>query len=173
MQRLPFLDDTAHPELKPVADRIRAERGGRLLALYKVLLHSPKVAEAWLQYFTVIRQQCGLDARYRELAIMLIAKLNGAPYEFTQHIPFALRAGITQMQLDQMGEWKNSASFDAKDKAVLAYTEAMTRDVKVPSAVFAGVRAHFDDKTLVELTATIAGYNMVSRFLEAMEIHAE
>jgi alkylhydroperoxidase family enzyme len=173
MQRLPFLDDTAHPELKPVADRIRAERGGKLLALYKVLLHSPKVAEAWLQYFTVIRQQCGLDARYRELAIMLIAKLNGARYEFDQHIPFALRAGFTQAQLDQMGEWKNSASFDAKDKAVLAYTEAMTRDVKVPSAVFSAVRAQFDDKTLVELTATIGGYNMVSRFLEAMEIHAE
>ena len=173
MTRLPFLDDAAHPELKPVADRIRAQRGGKLLALYRVLLHSPKVADAWLQFFTVIRQQCGLDDRHRELAIMLIAKLNGAPYEFEQHIPFALRAGLTQEQLGQIEGWKNSKLFGARDKAVLAYTESMTRQVKVPDDVFAAVRAEFDGKTLVELTATIGGYNMVSRFLEAMQIHGE
>ncbi len=173
MPRLPFLDDTVHPDLKPIADRIRSERGGKLLALYRVLLHSPKVAEAWLQFFTVIRQQCGLEARHRELAIMLIAQLNGARYEFEQHIPFALRAGITQSQLDHMGEWKHSALFGSAEKAVLAYTESMTRDVKVSDEVFAAVRAQFDEKTLVELTATIGGYNMVSRFLEAMQIHAE
>jgi alkylhydroperoxidase family enzyme len=173
MPRLPSLDDTLRPELKPIADRIRAERGGKLLALYRVLLHSPKVAEAWLQFFTVIRQQCGLDARHRELAIMIIAKLNGARYEFEQHIPFALRAGISQAQLDQIESWRTSTEFSETDKAVLGYTEAMTRDVKVPDEVFAAVRAKFDEKTLVELTATIGGYNMVSRFLEAMEVHQE
>lgn len=56
---------------------------------------------------------------------------------------------------------------------MLAYTESMTRQVKVPDDVFAAVRAEFDGKTLVELTATIGGYNMVSRFLEAMQIHGE
>jgi alkylhydroperoxidase family enzyme len=47
----------------------------------------------------------------------------------------------------------------------------MTRELQVPDALFEELRKHFDDKALVELTATIAGYNMVSRFLIAMRIH--
>jgi alkylhydroperoxidase family enzyme len=43
----------------------------------------------------------------------------------------------------------------------------------VPDEVFARVRAHFDDRTLVELTLTIAGYNLVSRFIEALQIDHE
>ena len=53
---------------------------------------------------------------------------------------------------------------------MLAYADSMTRDIHVPDAVFAAMRAHFDEPETVELTATIAGYNLVSRFLEAMQI---
>ena len=48
----------------------------------------------------------------------------------------------------------------------------MTRHVHVPGEVFARLRPHFDERLLVELTATIGGYNLVSRFLEALQITA-
>ena len=44
---------------------------------------------------------------------------------------------------------------------------------EVPDAVFEAVRGHFDETGLVELTATIAAYNMVSRFLEALQVHSD
>jgi hypothetical protein len=47
----------------------------------------------------------------------------------------------------------------------------MTQDLVVPEALYPQLDKAFDAKTLVELTATIAGYNMVSRFLIAMRIH--
>jgi alkylhydroperoxidase family enzyme len=56
---------------------------------------------------------------------------------------------------------------------VLAYTDAMTLQVQVPTQVFEAMRAHFDARELVELTATVASYNMVSRFLEALQIDIE
>jgi alkylhydroperoxidase family enzyme len=46
----------------------------------------------------------------------------------------------------------------------------MTREVEVPDSVFAGVRAILDDRELMELTATIAAYNLVSRFLIALRV---
>ena len=55
---------------------------------------------------------------------------------------------------------------------MLAYVAAMTRGIRVPDSVFDEVRRCFDDRAIVELTVTIAAYNMVSRFLEALEIHA-
>jgi alkylhydroperoxidase family enzyme len=46
----------------------------------------------------------------------------------------------------------------------------MTRDIRVADDVFARVRMYFSKREIVELTATIAAYNMVSRFLEALQI---
>lgn len=96
--------------------------------------------------------------------------LNGADYEFQAHIPFALKAGVTQTQLDAMRAGRAPEGLGDADLAVLDYTEAMTRNIRVDDATFARIRRHFDDQETVELTATIAGYNLVSRFLEAMRI---
>ena len=173
MARVPYVDDHTNPELKPIADRIRAQRGGRVLNLYRVLLNNPKLADAWLHLFTVIRQQCELPARYRELVIMAIAVLNGADYEYRHHAPIALEAGLTQAQLDALPRWRQSSVFDAAERAVLAYAESMTREIHVPDAVFEAVAVHFQPRETVELTATIAGYNLVSRFLEALKVDDE
>ena len=170
MARIPYADLT-NPEAKPLVDRIVAERGG-VLHLYQMLLHSPPVASGWLNYLTAIRQQSSLPGGLRELVIMRIAILNGAPYEAEQHAPIALREGVSQVQLDELAEWQQSKSYDATQRAVLAYTDAMTKDIHVSPEVFAAVKAVLTDRLLVELTATVGAYNMVSRFLEALQIHS-
>jgi alkylhydroperoxidase family enzyme len=55
----------------------------------------------------------------------------------------------------------------------MRYSAAMTRGVKVPDALFAQVRARFSDTEIVELTGAIAAYNMVARFLVALEVSPE
>ena len=173
MSRIPLIEESEHPELAPLITKIKAERGGRFLNLYRTLAHSPGVAEGWLHLFTELRQKGKLDDLSRELAIMEVAILNGADYEYKAHVPFALKAGMTQAQIDALPAWTISDPFSSKMRAVLAYTDAMTRNIRVPDPVFAAVRAHFDDRELVELTATIGGYNLVSRFLEAVQMPHE
>jgi alkylhydroperoxidase family enzyme len=172
MARIPYAD-TADPAIAELAEQIRRERGGRVLNLYRMLLHSPPVARGWLNLFTALRQQAALAGRYRELAIMRIAVLNGADYEFRQHVPFALKEGLTQAQLDALKAGREAEGLTDADRAVLAYADAMTRQIRVPDEVFAEVRRHFADRELVELTATVGGYNLVSRFLEAIGIDHE
>ena len=89
------------------------------------------------------------------------------------HIPIALKEGITQEQIDALEDWRKSSVFEPADVAVLAYTDAMTEDIQVPDTVFDALRPHFDARELTELTATIAAYNLVSRFLEAVKIDHE
>lgn len=171
MARLPYAD-LSHPEASPLVEQIVAERGS-VLHLYQMLLQSPAVARGWLNHLTGIRQKSTLAGDLRELVIMRVAVLNRAPYEAHQHAPIALKEGVTQEQIDQLDQWESSALFSDKERAVLAYTDSMTRNVQVPDDIFAAVKKHFEPKQLVELTATIATYNMVSRFLEALEIHAD
>jgi alkylhydroperoxidase family enzyme len=173
MARIPYADPASDPDIARLAEQIKNERGGRMLNLYRMLLHSPPIARGWLSMFTAIRQQAILPGRDRELAILRVAVLNGADYEFTQHVPFALKDGLNETQIDAVRVDPSSPEFTVRDRAVLAYADAMTRDIRVPDEVFAQVKRIFTERELVELTVTIAGYNLVSRFLEAMEVDHE
>ena len=169
MARLPYAEPDT-PERKRIAERIVAERGS-LIHLYRMLLHSAPVAEGWLTYLTAIRQKCELPGGLREMVVMRVAHLNGAAYEADQHKPYALREGVTQAQLDALAEWCEAGCFSELERAVLAYTDAMTRNIQVDDDVFEAVSRLLPPSQLVELTATVAAYNMVSRFLEALRIH--
>ena len=166
------LRGTEHAEAQAVAARIIAERGG-LLHLYRMLLNSVPLAEGWLTFLTAIRQRLSLSGTLRELVIMRVAILNGAQYEADQHAPIALREGLTQRQLEALADWQDSDAFTAAQRAALALTDAMTRDVQVADETFDQVRGHLSDREVVELVATIAAYNMVSRFIEALGIHSD
>jgi alkylhydroperoxidase family enzyme len=172
MARISYPDPSLY-EREPLADHIKRERGGKLLNLYKMLLHSPPVAEGWLAFFTALRQRAELRGRHRELAILRVAVLNGAEYELNAHVPFAIDEGIDPIAIDALREGRIPAGLDGADRAVIAYTDSMTRGLRVPDDVFAQVREHFTERTIVELTATIAAYNCVSRFLEALHVDPE
>jgi alkylhydroperoxidase family enzyme len=164
--------DIERPDIAALADRIRAERGGKILNLYRMLLHSPPVADGWLTFLTAIRQKCSLPPHLRELVIMRIAVLNAAEYEFQAHLPIAREERVSEAQIQAL-RTGDTAAFDERERAALAYAEAMTRSIRVPDDVFAAVRRHFDDRGIVELTATIGTYNLVSRFLEALQVDHE
>ena len=168
MARIPY-SDPDRPEAASLAASIVEERGS-VLHLYAMLLHSLPLAEGWLGFMTAVRQKCALPGRIRELIILQVGRLNDATYEVEQHAPLALQEGVTLEQINILPDWQDSNLFAPAERAALAYCDAMTRNVHVPAQVFAEVRQHFDARLLVELTTTIASYNMVSRFLEALEI---
>ncbi len=173
MARIEHIQEDAPGTDAALVKAVKARRGGRLLNLDRQLLHSAPVAQGWNHFMGAVRSHTVLDGSLRELVILLVALLNRAPYEFAQHAPVALAEGMTQAQIDALADWRGSEAFDARQRDVLAYAEAMTLQVQVSQPLFDAVRRHFDNRTLVELTATVASYNMVSRFLEALQIEIE
>ena len=171
MAHLPYAD-LNRTEVQPLVQRIKAERGS-VLHLYQMLLHSPRLTEGWLGFMTTVRQQLELPGTLRELVIMRVAQLNGAPYEAQQHEPIALKEGVSQAQLAALPQWAESDAFDGLERAVLQLCDTMTQQVQVPRATLLAVQQQLGDKQTVELVATIASYNMVSRFLEALHIHGD
>jgi AhpD family alkylhydroperoxidase len=119
---------------------------------------------------TAVRNRSSLPADLRELVILRVAVLNRAPFEFDAHLPVARKAGIDDAKIAALRAEEIGDGFPPLERAVLALTDTMTRNVQVPDAQFEPLRAHFDARGLVELVATVAAYNMVSRFLEALNI---
>ena len=77
------------------------------------------------------------------------------------------------VESDALGDLRNSKFFDARERAALAYTDAMTRDIEVPDAVFDALRPHFSERQIVELTVLIGIYNMHTRVFRALRIDPE
>ncbi len=164
-------DPRAHSD---VAQEVRKRRGGGLITLDRALLYSEPMAAGWNVFLGALRQRCRLDGKLRELAIVRVALLTRAQYEYDQHVTVALQCGASQAQIDALPIWALSPLLSSVEKAVLAYAEAMTNQIQIADEVFAAVHdALNDEQALVELTATIAAYNMVARFLEAIRITDE
>ena len=172
--RIPYRPaDIAEPA--DLVAAIRARRGGTLLHLDRMLLHSAALARAWNAFLGAIRGDLGVPARLRELVICAVAAANGAEYELHHHAPLFLRAGGTEAQLAALrrGIDAGGGPFDETERAVLRLTLEMTQEVSVRDATFAAVRDLLGEQVTVELVGVVAAYNMVSRFLVALEIAPE
>lgn len=168
--RVPLVEPGTRPELAEIEARILAERG-RISLLYQVLLNSGPIASGWERMLTAIRNESGVPADLRELAILRVAVLNRASFEFEAHVPHAQRAGVAEAKIAALREPAIAgALFTPLEALVLGLADSMTRDIVVPEVLIERLRAHFDARGLVELVATVAAYNMVSRLLVALNI---
>jgi alkylhydroperoxidase family enzyme len=174
---MPYLSDD---QLGPpdLVSAIRARRGGKLLNLDRMLLHSPNFAKGWNAMFGAIRNQLSVPAKLRELAIMQIGVLNKAEYEWAQHEGEFLKAGGTREQLQALRNGAATGAADPKlfneaEQMTLQLTREMTQQIKVSDATMKRARSMLPDAQVVELIGTISGYNMVSRFAVATGLDIE
>ena len=167
--RVPLVQPGTRPELAEVEGRILAERG-RVSRLYQVLLNSGPIASGWERMLTAVRNQTSVPGDLRELIILRVAVLNRAGFEFEAHAPIAEREGVSAAKIQAVKDATLSPVFDAREQRVLALTDAMTREIEVPDALMAELQQHYDARQLVELVATVAAYNMVSRLLVALNV---
>jgi len=166
--RLDFIDEDSPDIDDELLRSIQPRRGGTPLNLGRWLLHGARQAREWNSLMCAIRGQTRVDGELRELVILRVGVLYRAPYEFALHAPVALAEGAPQAQVDAARDWQGSAMFDARSRDVLTYADAVTLQVQVPP--FDALRTHLQ---VAELTATVAGNNMASRFLEALQIEIE
>ncbi|KAG7098859.1 hypothetical protein E1B28_000762 [Marasmius oreades] len=166
------------PGTDPIADHIRSRRvNGTLLDLDGVLLNARLVASGWDDLFGIIRDNNTLPPTMRELFILRIAVLNEASYEWIQHEPVGRSAGLST---DHLRVIRFTPPFSSEKDvrnvlgeqlaAAMLFADWITKAVRVPDDVFNGLRKFLNDQQMVEATATTGGYNLVSRFVVALNV---
>lgn len=174
--KIPFLPlDLTEPAELVAA--VRKRRGGALIELDRMLLYSPPLTAGWNQFLGAVRTQLSLEPKLGELVICAVAMLNCAQFEFGQHAPLYIAAGGTKEQTDALADPEKALTsgdlFAPAERAALQLCIEMTRHIKVSDATFKNCLEYLPNQAVVELVATIAAYNMVSRFLVALNVHAQ
>jgi len=149
------------------------ERGSDILNLHRAVANSPNVLRNFMRLGNSLLLHGLLPPVLRELAILRIAQLTGASYEWAHHVPIARQAGVREEQVADLKSWQTSQQFDERERAVLRYTGAVTSSVAAPQEVFEEVRSHLSDGEVVELTLVAGYWGMVARLLVALEIDIE
>lgn len=119
-------------------------------------------------------QGCGLDGALLHLVKMRASQINGCAYCLDMHSKEARRAGETEQRLYLLNAWREASCYSDRERAALAWTEALTRvsESHVPDEVWFFAREHFTDKELVDLTLAVVAINGWNRFAIAFRSEA-
>src|SRR5512143_3301829 len=110
--------------------------------------------------------ESGLEPSLVDLVKLRASQINGCAYCIDMHSKDARAAGETEQRLYSLDAWRETPFYSDRERAALAWTEAVTLigEDHVPDDVFELAHAHFDDRELVELTLAIVAINGWNRF---------
>lgn len=114
-------------------------------------------------------QACGLDLGLLELVRLRISQINGCAFCVAMHVPLGRKHGLSEDQINLAATWKEAPVFDARQRAALAWAEAVTvlTSQEVPDAVYASLKAEFSEVEIAQLTFCIGEINTWNRLMVA------
>jgi AhpD family alkylhydroperoxidase len=133
---------------------------------------APEAYEA-MRALEVYVKSTGLERPLLELIRLRASYINGCAYCIDMHSKDARAAGETEQRLYAVPVWRETPFFTPRERAALAFTEAVTLigNGGVPDDVYAAAREQFDERELVELTMVIVTINGWNRL--AVTFHAD
>ena len=145
---------------------------GQVLDAALLWARVPKLFLAVASLYGVLdRKGSPLDPALRSLLTVRVSQINHCRFCVDINGATLLRRGVGEDKLWALEDWRTSNLFDARERAALAFAEAMTRsDREVDDDLMARLKQHFDDDAVIELSALIAFQNMSSKFNAALAV---
>lgn len=150
-------------------------RYGQELEAGRIWGRTPKLFAVLSLLVTLInRKSSPLPPRLRFLVNVRVSQINWCVFCVDLNAALGLRQGLRLEDFDALPAFETSPLFTERERAALAYTEAMTDSTRgVDDALMARLKRFFDDDAVVELTALVAFQNMSSKFNAALAVPAQ
>ena len=172
VSRLPPLPDPLPPDVEALFAERQAKMG-RLLNIHYTFGHAPKLSKASAQMAYALRNETSVERVWIEIAIVRAAQHAKGEYELQQHNPMLLKEGFAREKLDALTEWQSSKLFDARERALLAYTDETCDCGNVSDATFKALSEHFTPQQIIELSFAIGTYYGTALVMNALKIQLE
>lgn len=171
MARIPFPSpDNMTPEQRRVYDAVVAGPRGVVVGPLRAALHSPELAERWQRLGEYLRFDMSVPARLRELAIIVTARRWNSQLEWLVHAEAASKAGLAAPIIEAIRGGEAPVFEDPDEAAVYEFAREIQERGRVSESIYQRVWERWKALGVVELTALIGYYTMVSMTLNAHEI---
>ena len=164
----PLTKNQAAPSVQPIFDKL-THVFGQMPSFFGVMARVPDALTHFLPLYSAVIDSGSVEAKYKELAYLKTAQINGCEYCFRAHSASGKKNGVTEDQIKALTFFGRSTAFDEKEKAVLLYAERVTRGASaIRSGALQEIKQYFTDDQIVELTLTISIANFTNRFNDAL-----
>jgi len=166
---LPSFDEMT-PEQREVHNEIVSGVRGRLVGPLRAVIHSPELARRWSRLGEYLRFATCLPKKLNELAIIVTGRRWNSQIEFLIHAEAAKAAGLDPACVEAIRRGEAPTFADAAEAEVYEFARSLQQTGTVDASLHAAVAGRWGAQGVVELTAVIGYYTMVSMTLNAHEI---
>ena len=171
--RLEPVENPRHPLLR-VAYWMSRRRLGKVAAPLKVVYaRSTKLAMLGYRISRYLEDGTSLDPSLRLLVGASVSAANGCGFCLDMARALAVEERLGLEKFEALPEYETSPLYDERERAALAYAQAVTQKIRVDDEVFARLRAQFDDREIVEITSLVAIENYFNRIAIPLELEAD
>ena len=170
----PLADDERDDAVRDLLAALRPNPDGPELNIFPTLARHPDLFKAWLPFGGYLLVNGELPARDRELLTMRTALNCRSDYEWGQHVPIAVTAGLTEGEVARIGtgdpddpDW---APFDA---ALLRAADELHADSRISDATWAVLMSRYSDRQVIELCMLVGQYHLVAFALNSLGVQRE
>lgn len=130
---------------------------------------APDAYRAVAELDKYVREESGLDQGLLHLIKLRASQINGCAYCVDMHVKEARRDGHTEQWINMVSVWQESPVYDARERAVLGWTESLTNvaQTRAPDADYERLRAFFSEAEMTKLTVAIGTINVWNRLCVA------
>jgi alkylhydroperoxidase family enzyme len=185
LQALPPLAPASPPRVSPVRPRelgplarIVAELSGRLTRggppnIFTTLGRHPRLFRAWLCYSAHLMPFGRLPRRDTELVILRVAWQCHSAYEWRQHVPLALRVGLSAEQIAEIAEHHPLSGFTERQRALLAVSDDLLARRAMSESTWRNVQATLSDREVIEARLLVGHYQGLASAIGGLAIEPE
>ena len=121
---------------------------------------APALMKSWLDFSRGLHE-CGLEASLMDLVVTCASQINSCAFCLDMHTLDARKRGETEQRLYLLAAWRDSPLFGDRERAALAWTEALTLlpQTRAPDDIYDALRAQFTEEEQVKLTLLIVAIN--------------
>ncbi len=143
------------------------------LNLFRMLANAPASFQPFLQMGGSILSESDFDPRKREMAILRVAHVTQAKYEWFHHVAFGKRVGVTDDEIGKIAVEGPVTALDEEGNLLCRVADEISRDVRLSDDALAQILERYGNQGATELIICCCWFNLVSRFLESTRVEIE
>ena len=151
-----------------VVDGVRKPREDK--AALEILIRHVELYKAHMEVAQKYLSDCEMDIRDRELAILRIAWLSQAPFEWGSHVKIAKRNGVTSEEIERVIEGSSARGWSKRDRAIVRAMEELQLDSMITDDTWADLQEFYNDKKLIELVILAGQYKTVAYYQNSLRL---
>jgi alkylhydroperoxidase family enzyme len=151
-----------------VVDGVRKPREDK--AALEILIRHAELYKAHMEVAQKYLSDCEMPVRDRELAILRLAWLSQAPFEWGSHVKIARRNGVTAEEITRLIKGSAAPGWCTQDRAIVRAMEELHFDSMITDETWADLQSTYNDKKLIELVILAGQYKTVAYYQNSLRL---